>query len=109
MLIVAASTALTAIAFILLGLAALAAFVHAILERQKRLEPVPKHGPLSCNACTSLVAQDIRYTGQKVTCPRCGCNVQAPGTPPSSEAVPTRAVIAAAIGIAIVLLVLGRR
>ena len=108
MLIVAVSTALTAIAFTILALAALAAIVQAMLARHQRLQPVPKHGPLACNSCTTIIAGDVRYVGQELTCPRCGCNVRAPGTPPGCEVVPTRAAIAVAIAVAILLLVLGR-
>ena len=108
MLIPVVSTALTEIALTILALAAFAAVLHAALARQRRLEPGPKHGPLACNTCTTIVAGDVCYVGQNLTCPRCGCNVRAPGIPHRSPAISTRAAIALAIGLAIVLLVLGR-
>src|ERR1700722_4624656 len=108
MLIVASSAALTEIAFTLLALAAMVAIAHLVLARQRRLEPVPKHGSLSCNVCTALVAPDVRYVGQEVICPRCGTALRAPGAPPAPDLSSMKVIIALAVTIALVLLLLAR-
>jgi uncharacterized paraquat-inducible protein A len=108
MLILAASVALTRIAIILLAVAAMSAVAQIVLARQSRLEPAPKHGPISCDGCGALVACDVHYVGQEMTCPRCGCRLTAPGVPPSSFQRSTMAAITLVIGIALVLLAFGR-
>jgi uncharacterized paraquat-inducible protein A len=109
MLIAAASVALTGIAVFLLALASAVGVAQVVLAWQSRLEPAPKHGPISCDGCSALVACDVRYVGQQMTCSRCGSRLTAPGARPVPLRRSASAVITLAIGLALVLLALGRR
>ena len=86
----------------------MASIAHLLLAHHRGLEPVPKHGSLSCHGCTALVARDVRYLGQQVICPRCGAALKAPGAPPSANLASMKAIIALAVTIAVVLLLAGR-
>jgi phage FluMu protein Com len=88
----------------LFGLVALAAGCALAIAAARRLRgpgPLPKHGPISCDHCSGLVARDVSYLGQTLTCPRCGSQITVPGECPTRWNVSAKSGVAFGLGITV--------
>jgi len=53
-------------------------WIGAIPLRVPETPSVPSSGPLVCPYCTHTIADDVRYLGQPVSCPKCFSQFNAP-------------------------------
>jgi energy-coupling factor transporter transmembrane protein EcfT len=65
--------------FVIIGAIVISAFLLFARAARKRAEMLMRGGPIVCPFCSSVIADNVRYMGQKMTCPHCHGECVAPG------------------------------